>query len=91
MYKIIIFYGRTFNTHFRKKVSMQGALTTACRAARAGGAILRSYFGQTLAVQAKQGDDIVTEADLAAEGREEKRSQSGAWDLRNRCDPCGEC
>ncbi len=46
---------------------MQEAMITACRAARAGGAILRSYFGQPLTVQEKQGADIVTEADLAAE------------------------
>lgn len=42
-------------------------MTTACRAAQAGGAILRSYFGRSLTVREKQGADIVTEADLAAE------------------------
>jgi myo-inositol-1(or 4)-monophosphatase len=46
---------------------MQEAMITACRAARAGGAILRNYFGRPLAIQEKQGADIVTEADLAAE------------------------
>ncbi len=46
---------------------MQEAMIAACRAARAGGAILRSYFGRPLAIQEKQGADIVTEADLAAE------------------------
>ena len=45
---------------------MQEAMIAACRAARAGGAILRSYFGQSLTVHQKQGADIVTEADLAA-------------------------
>ncbi|MDQ2715140.1 MAG: inositol monophosphatase [Chloroflexota bacterium] len=42
-------------------------IIAACHAAQAGGAILRSYFGQPLTVQEKQGADIVTEADLAAE------------------------
>jgi len=42
-------------------------LETARRAARAGGAILRSYFGQVLKVQEKRDADLLTEADSAAE------------------------
>ncbi|MDP9479916.1 MAG: inositol monophosphatase [Actinomycetota bacterium] len=46
---------------------MGDMLTTARRAALAGGAILRSYFGRELEAREKRGDDLVTEADLAAE------------------------
>jgi myo-inositol-1(or 4)-monophosphatase len=43
------------------------ALEAARRAARAGGAILRSYFGRRIPAREKRGDDLLTEADLAAE------------------------
>lgn len=43
------------------------ALNTARRAARAGGAVVRGYFGRTLTTQEKRGADLLTEADLAAE------------------------
>jgi len=46
---------------------MQDELTTAIYAARAGGAIIRSLFGQDLAAREKRGADLVTEADQAAE------------------------
>ncbi len=48
-------------------MDMGDMLTTARRAALAGGAILRSYFGRELEAREKRGDDLVTEADLAAE------------------------
>jgi myo-inositol-1(or 4)-monophosphatase len=59
----------TLTRRERRKILMQeeDVIIAACHAARAGGAILRSYFGQPLPIQEKQGADIVTEADLAAE------------------------
>ncbi len=48
-------------------MEMGDLLTTARRAALAGGAILRSYFGRELEAREKRGDDLVTEAYLAAE------------------------
>ncbi len=46
---------------------MRDELPTAIYAARAGGAIIRSLFGQDLAAREKRGADLVTEADQAAE------------------------
>ncbi len=46
---------------------MKDMLHIACRAAYAGGAILRHYFSRELAIQEKAGTDFLTEADLAAE------------------------
>ncbi len=46
---------------------MQDELTTAIYAARAGGAIIHSLFGQNLAAREKRSADLVTEADQAAE------------------------
>lgn len=46
---------------------LAAALATACRAARAGGAVARGSFGRALAAREKRGDDLLTEADLAAE------------------------
>ena len=48
-------------------MQMRDELTTATYAARAGGAIIRSLFGQDLAAREKRGADLVTEADQAAE------------------------
>src|SRR5581483_4845232 len=43
------------------------ALETARRAAIAGGAVVRRYFGRRVKAIEKRGSDLVTEVDLAAE------------------------
>ncbi len=57
-------------------MQMRDEMTTAAYAARAGGAIIRSLFGQDLAAREKRGADLVTEADEAAEATRPRISEA---------------